>query len=129
MSVVSRRVSPVIALIFIGAQSSPTTTPVRPAGIAAACAGVGRDDHRPDEHFRWPLNPAVTVGPLVGKRIHAVVRGAYVVVQLIGGIVGALVRPALPAGIVKVTTLGAPSPAPGMSGRAVGMEAVLTFSW
>jgi MIP family channel proteins len=75
------------------------------------------------------FNPAVTVGLLVGKRIDTATAGTYVVVQLIGGIVGALLlRLVLPAAIVKVTTLGAPSLAPGMGfWQAVGMEAVLTF--
>ena len=75
------------------------------------------------------FNPAVTLGLLIGKRIDGASAGAYVVAQLIGGIVGAFaLRLVLPSAIVHVTTLGAPSLAPGMGfWQAVGMEAILTF--
>jgi MIP family channel proteins len=75
------------------------------------------------------FNPAVTTGLLIGRRIDAATAGAYIAAQVVGGIAGAFaLRLVLPAAIVKVTTLGVPSLAPGMGfGQAVALEAILTF--
>ncbi|MEO8031404.1 MAG: aquaporin [Gemmatimonadota bacterium] len=75
------------------------------------------------------FNPAITLGLLIGRRIDTATAGYYVVAQMLGGIFGAaLLHVVLPAGIVKVTTLGTPSLAPGMLfWQAVALEAILTF--
>lgn len=120
------------ALIFVGcgAVLSDTFARFGLLGIAAAHALVlaimiTSLMHISGGHF----NPAVTVGLLVGKRIDARTAGFYIVVQLLGGIVGAgLLSLLVPASIVKVTAMGTPTLAPAMLfWQAVGMEAVLTF--
>ncbi|HLF16055.1 MAG TPA: aquaporin, partial [Candidatus Thermoplasmatota archaeon] len=72
------------------------------------------------------LNPAVTLGALVGRRISIQDALAYVVAQLAGGMLGAfLARRSLPGGDIAG---GLPGLGPGMTtGSAILVEAVLTF--
>ncbi|HEU4763832.1 MAG TPA: aquaporin [Gemmatimonadales bacterium] len=75
------------------------------------------------------VNPAVTVGMLIGGRIDAARAGLYVVAQLVGAVVGAIaVNATFPAGVTRVLDLGVPSihTAVTMSG-AICLEAVMTF--
>lgn len=75
------------------------------------------------------VNPAVTVGLLVGRRISPRDAAAYIVAQLGGAVLaGLMVKALIPSGAAKVTSYGAPS----ISGlysftQAISMEAVLTF--
>jgi aquaporin Z len=75
------------------------------------------------------LNPAVTLGLLVARRIDPASAAAYVVTQLAAAVVGAmLVKLLLPANAVRNTMLGVPVIASSVSlGQAIGMELVLTF--
>ncbi len=75
------------------------------------------------------LNPAVTVGVLVSRRISAVDAALYVVAQLVGAVVAGLVlKLVFPANVAHIVLYGTPVIANHvtMSG-AVMMEAVLTF--
>jgi MIP family channel proteins len=75
------------------------------------------------------FNPAVTLGLLVGKKIDGPTAGAYMVTQMIAGIIGALcVKLLFPAGVVAASNLGVPTLAPGLHfGQAIVLETILTF--
>ncbi len=75
------------------------------------------------------LNPAVTVGLLVARKIDLVSAAAYIVTQLAAASVGALlVQWLLPAGAVRSALLGVPVIASSVTlGQAIGLEAILTF--
>jgi len=75
------------------------------------------------------FNPAVTLGLLVARKTDGPTAGAYMVTQLVAGIVAAVaVKYLFPAGVVSASNLGAPTLAPGLHfGQAVGIEAILTF--
>jgi len=75
------------------------------------------------------INPAVSFGLWVGKQIDAVTLGKYVLAQLLGAIVGALLIKAIfPASAVRMTSLGTPqvSGSMGLVG-AIALEALFTF--
>lgn len=75
------------------------------------------------------LNPAVTVGLLVARRIDLMSAVAYIVTQLVAAAVAALlVQWLLPAGAVRAALLGVPVIASTVTlEQAIGIEAVLTF--
>jgi aquaporin Z len=75
------------------------------------------------------LNPAVTVGLFITRRIDAVSAAAYIVTQLAAAFVGAwLVKLLLPPGAVRSALLGVPVIASSVTlNQAMGIEAVLTF--
>jgi aquaporin Z len=75
------------------------------------------------------LNPAVTVGLLVTRRIDPISAAAYIVTQLVAAIIAAfLVKLLLPPHAVQASMLGVPVIASSVSlGQAIGIELVLTF--
>jgi aquaporin Z len=75
------------------------------------------------------LNPAVTIGLLVGRRIDPVSAAAYIVAQLAAACVAALlVKLLLPHLAVRNALLGVPVIANSVTlGQAIGMELILTF--
>ncbi|MGH7529475.1 MAG: MIP/aquaporin family protein [Gemmatimonadales bacterium] len=76
------------------------------------------------------LNPAVSVGLWLARKIDGPTLGGYVAVQLAGAIVGALlVSAAFPDAAARATVLGTPQPGPGVTNLLSGIwiEAVLTF--
>ncbi len=75
------------------------------------------------------VNPAVTAGMLVTGRIKPVRAAMYVVAQLAGSTVAALICKAVfPAAAVAEANLGIPQPAPwATAGIIVTMECVMTF--
>ena len=75
------------------------------------------------------LNPAVTVGLLVTRRIDPAAAAAYIVTQLVAAAVAAfLVQLLLPPSAVRNALLGVPVIASSVSlGQAIGIEAILTF--
>jgi aquaporin TIP len=75
------------------------------------------------------LNPAVTLGLFITRRIDAVSAAAYIVAQLAAAYVAALlVKVLLPPGAVRSTLLGVPVIASSVTlGQAIGIELVLTF--
>jgi aquaporin Z len=77
------------------------------------------------------LNPAVTVGAFVARKISLPAGAAYIVAQCLGGVAGALMVSALLYGQVidpQAIHNGTPAPAPGYPWYlALGLEAVLTF--
>jgi aquaporin TIP len=75
------------------------------------------------------LNPAVTVGLFITRRIDALSAAAYIVAQLAAAVVAAyLVKVLLPPGAVRSALLGVPVIASSMTlGQAIGIEAILTF--
>ena len=75
------------------------------------------------------INPAVSVGLWLGKQIDSLTLGKYVLAQLLGAIVGALLLKAtFPASAVRMSSLGTPqvSGSMGLLG-AIALEAVFTF--
>ena len=75
------------------------------------------------------LNPAVTVGVLVSRRISAVDAALYIVAQLVGAVIAGLVmKLVFPANVARVVLYGTPVIANHITmGNAVMIEAVLTF--
>ncbi len=75
------------------------------------------------------LNPAVTAGLLIGRRIDARDAALYVAAQLAGAVAaGFLVKALLPAGAASVVAYGTPVINGQVTlGKAIAIEAVLTF--
>jgi aquaporin Z len=75
------------------------------------------------------VNPAVSFGLWVAQKIDAATLGRYVLAQLLGAILGALLAKALfPSGAARVTSLGTPQLAgPVDLFGGIAIEAVLTF--
>jgi MIP family channel proteins len=75
------------------------------------------------------INPAVTFSLWLGKQIDAWTLGKYVLAQLLGAVVGALlVKATFPAGAVRMTSLGTPAVSGSMGfWAAVALEALFTF--
>jgi aquaporin Z len=76
-----------------------------------------------------PINPAVSIGLLGGRRISGATAGAYIVAQLIGAVIAALfLEWLLPAAATRNTLLGTPTLGSNVQlGQAIALEAVLTF--
>lgn len=123
-----------LALIFIGAGSIVADRfaggGVSLVGIALAhgltiAAMVSAFGHVSGAH----LNPAVTFGALLGRKISAGDALAYVISQLAGGVVGALLLTAVfdPA-VRDATKLGTPALASGVTvAQGLVFEIVATF--
>lgn len=122
------------ALIFIGAGSIVTNQLTKGAvglpGIAAAHALVlaimiSAIGHISGAHF----NPAVTFGVWIARRISTALAALYIVTQLIGATLGALLLLAIfPRSVWQPVQLGTPSLGNGTSfGTGVLLEAILTF--
>jgi aquaporin TIP len=75
------------------------------------------------------LNPAVTIGLLVARRVDSRTAVAYIISQLVGAILASLLVKAIyPAGVTKPIALGTPAIANNiLFGQAVTIEAILTF--
>ena len=75
------------------------------------------------------LNPAVTLGALVGGKIKVNDALVYMVMQLVGGVVGALfAQRIVPEPLVTAASLGTPMLAPNISMYSgILMEAIMTF--
>jgi MIP family channel proteins len=75
------------------------------------------------------LNPAVTVGLFVGRRINGATAVGYIVAQLVGAVVAAFaVKHLFPVVSVRATSLGTPALAGNVQlSQAIGIEAILTF--
>jgi MIP family channel proteins len=75
------------------------------------------------------INPAVTAGLWVARKIDARTAGAYVVAQLVGAVLGAiLIKALLPSAAVQATLAGAPQLGPSVTFmQGVWVETVLTF--
>jgi MIP family channel proteins len=75
------------------------------------------------------INPAVTIGFLVTRRIAPLLGLLYIVAQLVGAtLAGLLLRVMYPQALWQAALLGTPNLAPGVSfGLGVLIEAVLTF--
>jgi MIP family channel proteins len=75
------------------------------------------------------INPAVTAAVWVARKIDGRTAGLYVVAQLIGAVLGALlVNAVLPHAAVRAMSVGTPAVATSVTfAQAVWIEAVLTF--
>ena len=75
------------------------------------------------------INPAVSFALWLGKQIDSLTLGKYVLAQLLGAIVGALLIKALfPASAARMTSLGTPQVAGSMTfATATALEALFTF--
>lgn len=74
-------------------------------------------------------NPSLTIGLVVTRKLSVPLGIAYIVVELLGGIVGALLLKAIfPAAMIDKVKLGTPLPGAGVTqGQAVLVELILTF--
>jgi MIP family channel proteins len=75
------------------------------------------------------LNPAVTVGLLVARRTTGRTAAAYIVAQLLGGVLAALaIKAIFPIGVIRPIALGTPTIASNIQiSQAIALEAILTF--
>ena len=75
------------------------------------------------------LNPAVTLGILISRRISARDAALYVVAQLVGALLaGLMLKLILPANVARVLLYGTPTIANNVTmGSAIAVEAILTF--
>lgn len=75
------------------------------------------------------INPAVSFALWLGKKIDAMTLGRYVLAQLLGAIVGALlIKATFPASAARMSSLGTPQVAGSMSLiGAIALEALFTF--
>ncbi|MDQ6691567.1 MAG: aquaporin [Candidatus Dormibacteraeota bacterium] len=75
------------------------------------------------------FNPAVSVAALVARRIDPITAISYIVVQLLGGIAGALADKAVfPGAVLDSIGLGTPMPGHGINATgALVLEIILTF--
>lgn len=75
------------------------------------------------------INPAVTAGLWLARKVDGRTAGSYVLAQLIGGLLGAaLAKALLPLTLVTATSLGTPALAGSVTfWQGVWIEAVLTF--
>jgi MIP family channel proteins len=75
------------------------------------------------------LNPAVTIGLLVARRVDSRTAVAYIISQLVGAILASLLVKAIyPAGVTKPIALGTPAIANNiLFSQAITIEAILTF--
>jgi MIP family channel proteins len=75
------------------------------------------------------INPAVTFGIWIAGKIDAVTAGAYVVAQIVGALLGALLITAvLPTGAVHATLGGTPQLSPNVTlMQGIWVEVALTF--
>jgi MIP family channel proteins len=75
------------------------------------------------------LNPAVTLGFLVARRIEVMMAGLYIVAQCLGAILAAYsLKWLLPSAIATATRLGGQSVTSEITaGQAIGLEAIATF--
>ena len=113
------------ALIFIGAGAAAISGSVVAAAFAHGFVVLGlvyAYGHISGTH----INPAVTIGLLVGRQIDVGTAAAYIIVQLAGGVAGAGAL-AFVLG-EKAGALGATVPADGIgTGQAFVLELLLTF--
>lgn len=120
-------------LVFIGAGAiclDASRGGVGLTGIALAhglaifvmCAAIG---HISGAH----INPAVTIGAWVAKKIETQEALGYIVAQLVGAVLGAWVLKCLYPNLLSLpTALGTPMVAASLTmGQAVMVEAILTF--
>jgi aquaporin Z len=75
------------------------------------------------------LNPAVTLGILISRRISARNAALYVVAQLVGAVfAGLMMKLIFPANVARVVLYGTPVIANNVTmGSAIAVEAILTF--
>jgi aquaporin Z len=124
------------ALVFIGAGSvvmSTTFGADRTVALLVAAFAYGLAiavmvsavGHVSGAHF----NPAVTIGAWITQKIKSSDALGYILAQLAGGTVGALLlRACLPSQVVKQAKYGVPEVVRGLSnGQGVLIEAILTF--
>jgi aquaporin TIP len=120
-------------LIFIGAGSivalatgfpgSGLITVALAHGLAIGVM-VSAVGHVSGGHF----NPAVTIGAWITQKISLIDAVGYIIAQLAGGLVGALLlRVATPADAWRAVGLGTPQVTAVSSGQAVLIESILTF--
>lgn len=116
------------ALVFAGVGAillSGDTVSVALAHGLAIGLFVAAAGHISGGHF----NPAVTIGLLIGRKIAPDKACAYIVAQVMGGLVAALLLiVAFDKDIWDPVNLGTPQPGDGFSnGQALLLEAVMTF--
>ncbi len=116
-------------LVFVGVASIIITGNLIAIALAhglAIALMASAFGHVSGGHF----NPAVTIGFWVTQRIESIPAVAYILAQLLGGIVGAIaINLLLPASLLEITSsLGTPELDSQISFTAgVAIEAILTF--
>jgi MIP family channel proteins len=120
------------ALVFVGAGTIMSIGPQADAGTLDVALATGLTigvmviavGHISGGHF----NPAITFGFLVTRRMSALLGVAYIVAQLAGGVLAALLlRWVFPAANRDAANLGAPSVHTIDVGAALVVEALITF--
>ncbi len=122
----------IFALVFVGGASIMSATLLNQSALLIAAIAHGlilgimiTATMRISGH----LNPAVTIGFLVTKRIEPMMAMVYIVAQILGAVAAAYaLKGMFPAAIVESTRVGGQSVAGDMStGMAIFAEAIATF--
>ncbi len=120
------------ALVFVGAGTIMSIGPQADAGTLDVALATGLTigvmviavGHISGGHF----NPAITFGFIITRRMAALLGVAYIVAQLAGGVLAALLlRWIFPAANRNAANLGAPSVHTIDIGAALVVEALITF--
>jgi MIP family channel proteins len=120
------------ALVFVGAGTIMSIGPQADAGTLDVALATGLTigvmvcavGHISGGHF----NPAITFGSLVTRRMGVILGVAYIVAQLLGSVLAALLlRWVFPAANRDAANLGAPSVHTIDIGPALVIEALITF--
>lgn len=112
------------AIMSVGPQADAGTLEVALATGLAIAVMVSAVGHISGGHF----NPAITFGFIVTRRMNALLGVAYIVAQLAGGVLAALLlRWIFPAANRDAANLGAPSVHTIDIGAALVIEALITF--
>jgi MIP family channel proteins len=122
----------IFALVFVGGATIMSATLLNQSALLLAAIAHGlilaimvTATMRVSGH----LNPAVTIGFLVTRRIDPMMAAVYITAQILGAIAAAYaLKGAFPAAIVQATRIGGQSVATDMSlGSAILLEAIATF--
>ncbi|MQC19471.1 MAG: aquaporin [Chloroflexi bacterium] len=123
----------VFALVFVGAGAIVVAAGNANIGLVeialahglAIAVMISALGHISGGHF----NPAVTIGFWVTRRMGTPLSIAYVLAQLLGGVLGAVALTALfPEGLRSASDLGTPALGPGIEFLGgIGIEIILTF--
>jgi MIP family channel proteins len=121
----------IFALVFVGggAIMSASTPGGGLIGVAAAHGLILAIMVSATMRISGHLNPAVTIGFLVTRRIEPVMAGVYVIAQLLGAMAGAYaLKGVFPAELIEATRAGGQSVSSAIgTGPAIAIEAIATF--
>jgi MIP family channel proteins len=123
----------IFALVFVGGAAIMSASVARPAtqwlNVALAHGIILAVMVSATMRISGHLNPAVTIGFLVARRIEPIMAAVYLIAQLLGAMLAAYaLRGLYPEAVAQATRLGGQSVAIDVTtGQAILFEAIATF--